>query len=142
METATHESVAIMREATATQRVFTPPFPPLAQVTKPNLTTVELAYYLNRRPQTLRGWACHEDGPIRPRRINGRLAWPVSEIKRLLGVKIMSAAPKPTSDKDFSNQMISSITADLTIEQCRNGYPNTDHRPHRGTPERTAAACR
>ncbi|MBK5204066.1 MAG: DNA-binding protein [Polaromonas sp.] len=74
-----------MREATAPQQ-FTPPFPPLALVNKPNLTTGELAYYLDRRPQTLRGWACLENGPLRPVRINGRLAWPVSELRRVLGV--------------------------------------------------------
>lgn len=61
-------------------------FPPLETVTKPNLTTAELSFYLNRRPQTLRGWACNEDGPLRPIRINYRLAWPVSELRRLLGV--------------------------------------------------------
>lgn len=66
---------------------FHPPYPPLADVTKPNLTTSELAYYLNRRPQTLRGWACHEDGPIRPKRINGLLAWATEEVKALAGVK-------------------------------------------------------
>jgi hypothetical protein len=76
--TATHESTASLQ--------FTAPFPPLAQVTKPNLTTAETAYYLNRRPQTLRGWACHEDGPIRPKRIGGLLAWPTSLAKTLAGV--------------------------------------------------------
>ena len=60
-------------------------FPPLELVTKPNLTTAETAYYSNRQPQTLRGWACREDGPLRPKRINGRLAWPVSELRRFLG---------------------------------------------------------
>ncbi len=75
-----------MREATAPQQ-FTPPFPPLALVTKPNLTTGELAYYLNRRPQTLRGWACNEDGPIRPKRVGGLLAWPTVEAKALAGVQ-------------------------------------------------------
>lgn len=39
---------------------------------------------LNRRPQTLRKWACLENGPIRPVRINGRLAWRVSDIQALL----------------------------------------------------------
>ena len=58
----------------------------LEQVTKPNLTTREAAYYLNRRPQTLRCWACHEDGPLRPRRINGILAWSTAVIKRIAGV--------------------------------------------------------
>ena len=61
-------------------------FPPLESVTKPNLTTAELSYYLNRRPQTLRGWACNENGPLRPIRINGRLAWSVSELCRVLKV--------------------------------------------------------
>jgi|GEM_PF-847371 hypothetical protein len=60
--------------------------PPLETITRPNLTTVEAAYYLNRKPQTLRGYACREDGPIRPLRVHGRLAWPVSELKRVLGV--------------------------------------------------------
>lgn len=58
----------------------------LESVTKPNVDTAAAAYYLSRQPQTLRGWACLENGPIRPVRINGRLAWPVSELKRVLGV--------------------------------------------------------
>ena len=58
--------------------------PPLDLVTRPAVDTATAAYYLNRQPQTLRGWACHEDGPMRPLRINGRLAWPVAELRRLL----------------------------------------------------------
>lgn len=61
-------------------------YPPLEAVTRPAVTTGEAAFYLNRQPQTLRGWACQENGPIRPRRVGGRLAWDVSELKRLLGV--------------------------------------------------------
>ena len=60
-------------------------YPPLARVTSSVVPTAQAAYYLNRRPQTLRGWACLENGPIRPVRINGRLAWPVADIKRLTG---------------------------------------------------------
>jgi hypothetical protein len=60
--------------------------PPLGQVNRPNLRTEEAAFYLNRRPQTLRAWACLENGPIRPRRIGGLLAWPTVEIKALAGV--------------------------------------------------------
>ena len=82
MTTATHSSIQAMQ----TPQQFTPPHPPLALVTKPNLTTGELAYYLNRRPQTLRGWACNEDGPIRPKRVGGLLAWPTVEAKALAGV--------------------------------------------------------
>lgn len=63
-----------------------PPFPPLEQVTRPALTTREAAFYLNRAPQTLYVWASQENGPIRPARVNKRLAWSAIEIKKLLGV--------------------------------------------------------
>lgn len=61
-------------------------YTPLAQQQRTHVDTAAAAYYLSRRPQTLRGWGCHEDGPLRPIRICGRLAWPVAEIRRLLGV--------------------------------------------------------
>lgn len=48
------------------------------------LPTDEAAIAINRRPQTLRKWACLENGPIRPIRINGRLAWRVSDLQKLL----------------------------------------------------------
>lgn len=60
---------------------------PLDQVVRPMLTTTEAAFYLNRRPQTLRVWACREDGPIRPIRLHGRLGWPLAEIRRYLRVE-------------------------------------------------------
>ena len=59
---------------------------PLALETRTILPTPEAAFHLNRAQQTLRLWACREDGPIRPLRINGRLAWRVSDLKRVLGV--------------------------------------------------------
>jgi hypothetical protein len=59
---------------------------PLELETRIALPTREAAFHLNRAQQTLRLWACNEDGPLRPLRINGRLAWPVAELKRLLGV--------------------------------------------------------
>jgi hypothetical protein len=65
---------------------FNAQYLPLEQVTKPNLTTAETAYYLDRRPQTLRVWASLENGPMRPRRIGGLLAWSTSEVKTLAGV--------------------------------------------------------
>lgn len=63
--------------------------PPLGLVTTPTVATGAAAYYLNRQPQTLRGWASADSAPpgLRPVRINGRLAWPVAEIKRLLGME-------------------------------------------------------
>lgn len=62
-------------------------YPSIDQITRFAITTEEAAYYLNRKPQTLRVWAMREDGLIRPIRINNRLAWPVKEIKKLLGVE-------------------------------------------------------
>lgn len=62
-------------------------FQRLEHVTLPTVPTEQAAYYLHRRAQTLRGWACHEDGPLRPLRINRRLAWKVSDLRRLLGVE-------------------------------------------------------
>ena len=34
----------------------------------------------------MRGWACLENGPVRPIRINGRLAWKTDDLRRVLGV--------------------------------------------------------
>ncbi len=61
-------------------------FPSLELETRPAVPTEQAAHYLSRKPQTLRSWACREDGPIHPLRIHGRLAWPTEEIRRLLGV--------------------------------------------------------
>lgn len=63
---------------------------PLERETRTNLPTPEAAYHLNRAQQTLRLWAMREDGPIRPFRVNGRLAWPVAELRRLLRVEVAS----------------------------------------------------
>lgn len=59
-------------------------YPSLHGEKRSHVETPCAAYYLNRKPQTLRIWACLENGPICPIRINGRLAWPVDEIRRLL----------------------------------------------------------
>jgi hypothetical protein len=72
------------RRPRTTPRTFTP----LAQETRTHITTEEAAHHMNLSPQTLRGWSCFENGPIRPVRIPGVLAlqWPVSEIRRVLGI--------------------------------------------------------
>ena len=62
-------------------------YPPLEEVTRPTVPTDQAAYYLARKPQTLRGWASLENGPLRPLRVHGRLGWPVAGIKSLLGVQ-------------------------------------------------------
>ena len=53
------------------------------EVVTPNVTTDQAAFYLNRKPQTLRKWAAFENGPIRPIRINGYLAWPVDKLREI-----------------------------------------------------------
>lgn len=58
----------------------------LALETRTALPTNEAAFHLCRANQTLRLWAMREDGPLRPMRVNRRLAWPVSELRRVLGV--------------------------------------------------------
>ena len=81
------EHLQIHHSAEVRKAVTAPPqFPPLEIVTSPTVSTEQAGYYLNRRPQTMRVWACREDGPIRPIRINGRLAWKVSDLKKVLGV--------------------------------------------------------
>ena len=78
---ATQHSASTRRAATEPQQ-----FPPLDLENRPRVATEQAAYYLGRRPQTLRAGACLENGPLRPHRVMGRLAWSVAEIRRVLGV--------------------------------------------------------
>lgn len=48
------------------------------------LNTRSAAAALMRQEQTLRKWAFTKTGPVQPIRINGRLAWPASQIAALL----------------------------------------------------------
>lgn len=77
-----HHSDEARKQHTVTPKLF----PALESVSRPTVNTEAAAYYLNRRPQTLRAIACRDTGPIKPLRINGRLAWPVSALRTLLGV--------------------------------------------------------
>ena len=81
MQPATQHSADTRRAVSEPQQ-----FPPLEQVNRPTVPTEQAAHYLNRKPQTCRAWACLENGPLRPIRINGRLAWSVAEIRAVLGV--------------------------------------------------------
>lgn len=79
--TGTHHSAEVRKGASG------PAFVSLACETRAAVDTAAAAYHLNRQPQTLRLWACREDGPIKPIRVNGRLAWPTADLRRLLGVE-------------------------------------------------------
>lgn len=81
METASQHSTEVRQAATAATS-----FPPLEVVTRPAVDTAAAAYYLNRQPQTLRAWACLENGPLRPLRVHGRLMWPTAKLRELCGV--------------------------------------------------------
>jgi hypothetical protein len=80
MDSATHHSLQVRQAVTGTS------FVPLDQETRAAVDTATAAFHLSRQPQTLRGWACREDGPLRPLRVHGRLAWSVAELRRVLGV--------------------------------------------------------
>ena len=81
MEATTNHSADTRRAVSEPQQ-----FPPLELENRPRVPSEQAAHYLNRRPQTLRAWACLENGPLRPHRVMGRLAWSVAEIRTVLGV--------------------------------------------------------
>ncbi|AXA94153.1 DNA-binding protein [Massilia sp. YMA4] len=64
-------------------------FPSVEADTRTHVDTNCAAYWLNRKPQTLRMWATFEKGPVRPIRVNGRLAWSVDDIRKVLGKAVM-----------------------------------------------------
>ena len=63
-----------------------PAFVSLDRETRAAVETACAAFHLCRQPQTLRSWASTEAGPLRPIRVHGRLAWPVAELRRVLGL--------------------------------------------------------
>jgi hypothetical protein len=79
MQTATLSSIATMREATAPQQ-----FTPLELETRPTVSTAAAGFYLHKAVQTMRIYACKENGPLRPIRIGSRLHWKTEDIRRLL----------------------------------------------------------
>jgi hypothetical protein len=80
MQTATRRGPEAKKGATA------PDFVPLDRETRAGVETDCAAFHLNRRPQTLRVWAAYQTGPLRPRRVHGRLMWPTAELRKLCGV--------------------------------------------------------
>jgi hypothetical protein len=71
-----------------------PTFVALENEVRSHIDTACAAYHLGRKAQTLRIWASTETGPVRPIRVNGRLAWPVAEICAVLQL-LAPAAPEP-----------------------------------------------
>ena len=86
MQTATIPSAGTLASWEQKAPAAAAQFLPLELEARPAVGTGAAAYYLNRRPQTLRGWASAGDGPLRPLRVGGRLAWKTDDLRKLLGV--------------------------------------------------------
>jgi len=86
----TYAEVRIQSPSTHGQEepVAPPDFVPLDREARTHVSTAVLCQHLGRKPQTARGWACHETYPegLKPVRVMGRLAWPVAGIRTLLGL--------------------------------------------------------
>lgn len=84
MHTATLHSPEARQQAPALPADFVP----LHLETRTHVSTAVMCVHLSRKEQTARGWASAETFPdgLRPLRINSRLAWPVSGIKKALGL--------------------------------------------------------
>ena len=86
MQTDIHHSANTAHQSHQAQQPAD--FVPLHQETRTHVTTAVMCRHLSRKVQTARGWASAETFPdgLRPLRVNGRLAWPVSGIRKVLGV--------------------------------------------------------
>jgi hypothetical protein len=85
LKTEPHSNVEALQAAMA--RVV-----PLHCEVRITVDTATAAFHLSRRPQTLRCWATYGDGPLRPMRVNKRLAWRTEDLRRLLGVAVSEGA--------------------------------------------------
>jgi hypothetical protein len=61
-------------------------FLPLELEIRPTVDTATCAFYLRKAQQTLRIYACRENGPLRPIRVGAHLHWRTADIRRLLGM--------------------------------------------------------
>ena len=61
-------------------------FIPLELETRPTVNTAAAAHHLQKAKQTMRTYACKENGPIRPIRVGAHLHWKTDDIRKLLGV--------------------------------------------------------
>lgn len=62
---------------------------PLDKETRSGLPTREMARHLGRAEKTLYQWVYHGTYPacLKPSRVRGRLLWPVSGVRELLGIE-------------------------------------------------------
>jgi hypothetical protein len=93
MKTLIHHSAKIAQQSSG-QSGCPADFIPLDQETRTHVSTPVMCRHIGRKEQTARGWASAETYPdgLKPLRINGRLAWPVAGIRRILGVTLKVGA--------------------------------------------------
>ena len=75
MDTATHDTAQTAQQ-----------FTPLELEKRPTVNTAAAAHYLHLAQQTMRIYACKENGPLRPIRVGAHLHWKTADIRKLLGV--------------------------------------------------------
>lgn len=86
MQTATHHPEVVNAARLTALEKHGSAFVSLDSETRAAVDTATAAFHLSRQPQTLRAWACLENGPLRPLRVHGRLAWRVEDLRRVLGM--------------------------------------------------------
>lgn len=60
-------------------------YPPISTITAPTVSTDQAAYYLNRKPETLRKYAKMDKPPIRPLRLGRQYLFRTADIKAIIG---------------------------------------------------------
>ena len=85
MQTAIHHSAQTAQQSKQANQPAD--FVPLHLETRTHVTTAVLCWHLSFKEQTARQWASAGTSPagLTPLRVQGRLAWPVSGIRKVLG---------------------------------------------------------
>ena len=60
-------------------------YPPISKVTAPTVGADQAAFYLNRKPETLRKYAKMETPPIKPVKYGRQYLFRVADIKAIVG---------------------------------------------------------
>lgn len=60
-------------------------YPPISKVTAPTVGAEQAAYYLDRKPETLRKYAKLETPPIKPLKYGKQYLFRTADIKALIG---------------------------------------------------------
>lgn len=87
---AGHPGEQVMQRSENLASTIKADFPPLDRETRERVDTDTAAFHLCRSSKTLRNWSAMDCGPIKPAKISGRLAWSVSDLRRLLAGEVVA----------------------------------------------------